>query len=237
MSFQVVPYGASYFLRTAAPALSGTQLAMPRMQEAADGSGNITVLPQSNFTMMDATAPGDKPYWVTPHFVPKAGSMTNLTLLLQDTDVSLEACSEYHYACRTMFTRTCTSLVPRFFSLLPAVCVCRKHLAHCHTQGTPLTTIINMALPQAPEITFDVISMAPATGWTFSIAGTRHPVKVDANSPWIQDTSVPGRCKMCGKENRAAAAEVLFTVTFECQHGKASAPACLQLFARGDSNS
>lgn len=45
---------------------------------------------------------------------------------------------------------------------------------------------------QAPDITFDVISMASATGWTFSIGGMKYPVQVDTNHPWYQDTSVPG---------------------------------------------
>jgi hypothetical protein len=44
------------------------------------------MMPQSNFTMMHATEPGAKDHWTTPIF--KAGSMTDLTLLLQDTEVS-----------------------------------------------------------------------------------------------------------------------------------------------------
>lgn len=94
-SFQVVPYGIKYFLRTAAPALPGTQLAEPYEELAPDGRV-VAVQPQSNFT---AAAGGG--FWVTPSFVPKPGSTAKVTLLLQDTQVStllapVSSCREPH---------------------------------------------------------------------------------------------------------------------------------------------
>ena len=89
--FTAVPYGGMYFLRTRGQPLPGTQLALPRVPRdivVGGPSPPVAAGPtplQSNFTVAShASAAGG--YAVTPSFVPKPGSTTNFTLLLQDTE-------------------------------------------------------------------------------------------------------------------------------------------------------